>query len=54
MAAKLAAAGVQVEIEVIKGMVHGFLRACGTVQKARDALALIGEWLRKQASASSI
>jgi hypothetical protein len=28
-------------------MVHGFLRACGSVQKARDALALIGEWLRR-------
>jgi len=49
MAAKLAAAGVSVRTEVIQGMVHGFLRACGSVQKARDALALIGEWLRAQA-----
>ena len=47
MAAKLAAAGVQVRTEVIQGMVHGFLRACRTVQKARDTLALIGEWLRR-------
>jgi acetyl esterase len=47
MAAKLAAAGVLVQTEVILGMVHGFLRACGTVQKARDALALVGEWLRR-------
>ena len=42
MAAKLAAAGVQVRAEVFQGMVH-----CGTVQKARDALVLIGEWLRR-------
>jgi acetyl esterase/lipase len=47
MAARLSAAGVAVRTEVIPGMVHGFLRACGTVQKARDALALIGEWLRR-------
>ena len=51
MAAKLAAAGVPVQTEVIQGMVHGFLRACGTVQKARDTLALIGEWLRGHAGA---
>jgi acetyl esterase len=49
LAAKLAAAGVPVRTEVIQGMVHGFLRACGTVQKARDTLALIGEWLRGHA-----
>ena len=47
MAAKLAAAGVPVRTEVIQGMVHGFLRACGSVQRARDALALIGEWLER-------
>jgi acetyl esterase/lipase len=47
IAAKLAAAGVSVQTEVIQGMVHGFLRACGSVQKARDALALIGNWLRQ-------
>lgn len=47
MAAKLTAAGVQVRTEVFEGMVHGFLRACGSVQKARDALARIGEWLRR-------
>ena len=28
-------------------VVHGFLRACGTVQKARDALTCIGAWLRE-------
>jgi acetyl esterase len=47
MAAKLTTAGVRIQTEVIQGMVHGFLRACGTVQKARDALALIGDWIRK-------
>jgi acetyl esterase len=47
MAAKLAAAGVQVQTEVIQGMVHGFLRTCGSVQKAQGALALIGNWLRR-------
>ena len=26
---------------------HGFLRACGSVQKARDALATLGVWLQK-------
>jgi acetyl esterase len=51
MATKLAAAGVPVRTEVIQGMVHGFLRACGNVQKARDTLALIGEWLRGHARA---
>jgi acetyl esterase len=49
LATRLAEAGVPVQTEVIQGMVHGFLRACGTVQKARDALALIGEWLRGHA-----
>jgi acetyl esterase len=47
LARKLTSAGVTVQTEVIEGVVHGFLRACGTVRKARDALGLIGEWLRK-------
>ena len=47
MAAKLAAAGVPIQTEVVEGMVHGFLRTCGSAQKARDALALIGDWLRR-------
>lgn len=53
MAAKLAAAGVAVQTAVIQGMVHGFLRACGSVQRARDALALIGQWVRAQARIDS-
>jgi len=51
LAGKLAAAGVHVQTEVIQGMVHGFLRACGSVQKARDALALIGGWVREHSRA---
>lgn len=47
IAAKLSAAGVAVQMEVILGMAHGFLRACGTVRKASEALTLIGEWIRK-------
>jgi acetyl esterase len=46
LAAKLAVAGVLVQTQVIPGMVHGFLRACGSVRKAQDALILIGAWLR--------
>ena len=51
MAAKLTAAGVPVQTEVVEGMVHGFLRACGSVQKARAALVLIGDWVRGRARA---
>jgi acetyl esterase/lipase len=45
--AKLLTAGVPVDTETFSGVCHGFLRGCGTVQKARDALMLIGAWLRK-------
>ncbi|MEA2790852.1 MAG: hypothetical protein QOG73_3258, partial [Acetobacteraceae bacterium] len=31
------------------GTVHGFLRATGTVQKARDAVALAGAWMQRVA-----
>ena len=51
MAARLAAAGVSVQTEVVEGMVHGFLRACGSVQTARDTLMLIGDWVRGRARA---
>ena len=47
MAGKLAASGVNVKTEVVVGRLHGFLRACGMVQKARDALELIGGWLNE-------
>jgi acetyl esterase len=51
MAAKLAAAGVSVQTEVVEGMVHGFLRPCGSVQKARNTLVLIGDWVKARARA---
>ena len=47
MAAKLEAAGVKVRTEVIEGVVHGFLRGCGSVQGARDALNIIANWTRE-------
>jgi len=46
---RLRAAGVDVESETYAGTVHGFLRATGTVQKARDAVAAAGQWLRRVA-----
>jgi acetyl esterase len=44
---KLRAAGVTVETETFAGTVHGFLRATGAVQKARDAVAIAGDWMRR-------
>jgi hypothetical protein len=29
--------------------VHGFLRATGSVQKARDAVAMAGAWMQRTA-----
>ena len=45
--AKLIAAGVAVESETFSGTVHGFLRATGSVQKARDAVAMAGNWMQR-------
>lgn len=47
LVAKLRAAGVDVETRTFRGVVHGFLRATGSVQKARDAVALAGAWMRR-------
>ena len=44
---KLHAAGVPVETRTFPGTVHGFLRATGSVQKARDAVAAAGAWMRR-------
>ncbi|MBN8872390.1 MAG: alpha/beta hydrolase [Rhodospirillales bacterium] len=44
--ARLRDAGVAVESAAYAGVVHGFLRATGAVQKARDAVARAGDWLR--------
>jgi len=46
LVAKLRAAGVPVETATFPGTVHGFLRATGSVQKARDAMAMAGQWLQ--------
>jgi acetyl esterase len=47
LVAKLRAAGVPVETETFAGTVHGFLRATGSVRKARDAVATAGTWTRR-------
>ena len=47
LAAKLREAAVPVELEVYPGVLHGFLRATEGVQKARDAVAKAGAWLRR-------
>ena len=44
---KLRAAGNPVETRMFSGVVHGFLRATGHVQKARDAVAEAGAWMRR-------
>ena len=46
LVAKLRAAGVRVDTHTFRGTVHGFLRATGSVQKARDAVAMAGDWMR--------
>jgi len=47
--ARLRDAGVPVESETYAGTVHGFLRATGSVQKARDAVAAAGRWMKRLA-----
>jgi len=47
LVAKLRATGVRVESEIFNGVVHGFLRATGSVQKARDAVAMAGAWMQR-------
>lgn len=44
---KLRTAGVRVDSHTFPGTVHGFLRATGSVQKARDAVAMAGDWMRR-------
>jgi acetyl esterase len=50
LVAKLRTSGVAVETETFAGTVHGFLRATGTVQKARDAVAMAGAWMQRVAA----
>jgi len=47
LAAKLRAAAVPVELEIYPGLLHGFLRASDGVQKARDAMARAGAWMKR-------
>ncbi len=47
LVAKLRDAGVPVETETFAGTLHGFLRATGSVQKARDAVAMAGRWMQR-------
>ncbi len=46
---KLRAAGVAVETDLYTGVVHGFVRCTGSVQKARDAMEATTAWLRRTA-----
>jgi acetyl esterase len=47
--AKLEAAGVPAVLDVVPGVVHGFMRATGTVTRAREAVARAGAWLARHA-----
>ena len=47
LVAKLREAGNAVETRTFSGVVHGFLRATASVQKARDAVAAAGDWMRR-------
>jgi acetyl esterase len=49
LAAKLREAAVPVEMEIYPGVLHGFFRAIDGVQRARDAVARAGQWLRRTA-----
>ena len=49
LATKLRDAAVPVEMEIYSGVLHGFLRATDSVQKARDGIARAGAWLRAAA-----
>ena len=50
LAAKLREAAVPVECETYSGVLHGFFRATDGVQKARDAVAKAGAWIRRIAT----
>ena len=45
LARRLLDADVPTTLETVPGVIHGFLRACGRVGKARQAIASGGAWL---------
>ena len=49
MAERLAAAGVDVTLETIPGVLHGFMRLTSAVGAARAAVARAGAWLKGRA-----
>ena len=50
LAARLREAAVPVELETYQGVLHGFLRATDDVQKARDAVAKAGAWMKRHSA----
>jgi acetyl esterase len=46
LATKLREAAVPVTMEIVPGVLHGFVRATDGVTRARDAVAKAGAWLR--------
>jgi len=49
LAAKLEQAGVAVQHEIHPGLIHGFVRATGTVTRSRAVVDCCGGWLREVA-----
>ena len=52
LVARLRAAAVPVETDTYAGVLHGFFRATDGLQKARDAVARAGAWVRHVAHPS--
>lgn len=49
LAEKLRAAGVETHLEIVPGVLHGFMRLSGAVDAARDAIGRAGTWLGRVA-----
>lgn len=50
LAAKLQLAGVPTTLDIVPGVIHGFLRASGKVAKAQTAIVRASTWLQAQFS----